>query len=53
MPLSTIFQLYRGSQSIGEGNRRKPPTCRGAQKKFEANLNDKFDHLNTHLHTNE
>jgi hypothetical protein len=28
MPLSTIFQLYRGSQFIGEGNRRKPPTCR-------------------------
>jgi hypothetical protein len=31
MPLSTIFQLYRGSQFIGRGNRstrRKPLTCR-------------------------
>ena len=30
-PLSTIFQLYRGCQFIGGGNRstrRKPPTCR-------------------------
>jgi len=30
-PLSTIFQLYRGGQFIGGGNRgtrRKPPTCR-------------------------
>ena len=30
MPLSTIFQLYRSGQFIGEGNRstwRKPPTC--------------------------
>ena len=26
MPLSTIFQLYRGSHFIGGGNRRKPPT---------------------------
>jgi len=31
MPLSTIFQLYRGGQFIGGGTRstrRKPPTCR-------------------------
>ena len=27
MPLSTIFQLYRGGQFIGGGNRRKPQTC--------------------------
>ena len=30
MPLSTIFQLYRGSQFYNGGNlstRRKPPTC--------------------------
>ena len=30
MPLSTIFQLYRGGHFIGGGNRRtrrKPPTC--------------------------
>jgi hypothetical protein len=28
MPLSTIFQLYRGGQFIGGGNRRNPPICR-------------------------
>jgi len=31
MPHSTSFQLYRGSQFIGGGNRstrRKSPTCR-------------------------
>ena len=31
MPLSTIFQLYRGSQFIGGGNQStqsKPQTCR-------------------------
>ena len=27
-PLSAIFQLCRGDQNIGGGNRRKPPTCR-------------------------
>jgi uncharacterized surface protein with fasciclin (FAS1) repeats len=31
MPLRAIFQIYRGVQFIGGGNRstrRKPPTCR-------------------------
>jgi len=29
MPLSTIFQLYRGG-----GNRRKPPTCHKSLANF-------------------
>ena len=37
MPLSTIFQLSRGGQFIGEGNRRtqrKPPTYRKSLTNF-------------------
>jgi hypothetical protein len=36
-PLSTIFQLYRGGQFIGGGNRstwRKPPTCHKSLTNF-------------------
>jgi hypothetical protein len=36
-PLSTIFQLYRGGQFIGGGNRntpRKPPTSRKSLTNF-------------------
>ena len=36
-PLSTIFQLYRGGQFIGGGNRsirRKSPTCRKSRTNF-------------------
>ena len=32
MPLSTIFQLYRG------GNRRKPPTCRKSLTNYHIKL---------------
>ena len=37
IPLSTIFQLYRGCQGFGGGNRktwRKPPTCRKSLTNF-------------------
>jgi len=36
-PLSTIFQLYHGSQFIGGGNQsssRKPQTCRKSLTNF-------------------
>ena len=40
-PLSTIFQLYRGGQFIGGGNRvtgRKPPTYRKSLTNFLKNI---------------
>jgi hypothetical protein len=40
-PLLTIYQLYRGDQFLGGGNRdtmRKPPTCRKSLTNLSHNL---------------
>jgi hypothetical protein len=40
-PLLTIYQLYRGDQFLGGGNRdtmRKPPTCRKSLPNLSHNL---------------